>query len=87
MILCVQNNYYNALNLFCLLTTVSTGHRRMEVHWAGIVAIVVFYLVILAVGIWAARKSKQTGTNPDSEDVMLAGRNIGAVVGVFTMTG
>lgn len=53
----------------------------------GLVAIIVFYLLILAVGIWAGRKSKTSGAEADSEDVMLAGRNIGLVVGVFTMTG
>lgn len=56
----------------------------MVVHWGGLVAIVVFYVLILAVGLWAARKTKgQT----DPEEVMVAGRNIGVVVGVFTMTG
>lgn len=50
---------------------------------SGLVAIIVFYLLILLVGMWAARKS--TGT--DTDDVMLAGRNIGVFVGIFTMTG
>ncbi|KAJ8025463.1 High-affinity choline transporter 1 [Holothuria leucospilota] len=55
----------------------------MVVHWGGLVAIVVFYVLILAVGLWAARKTKgQT----DPEEVMVAGRNIGVVVGIFTMT-
>ncbi|XP_041362801.1 high-affinity choline transporter 1-like [Gigantopelta aegis] len=58
----------------------------MSVHIAGIAAIVVFYLIILGVGLWAARKAKQTGSTASSEDVMLAGRNIGAVIGIFTMT-
>ena len=59
----------------------------MSVNVVGLIAIIVFYILILAVGLWAARKSKTTGQNPDSEDVMLAGRNIGLMVGVFTMTG
>ncbi len=50
----------------------------------GVVAIVVFYVLILLVGLWAGRKLK---SNADSEEVMLAGRNIGVIVGVFTMTG
>lgn len=50
----------------------------------GLVAIIVFYLLILFVGIWAGRKAKP---GDDSEDVMLAGRNVGMVVGIFTMTG
>ncbi|XP_071827919.1 high-affinity choline transporter 1-like [Apostichopus japonicus] len=55
----------------------------MAAHWGGIVAIALFYLLILTVGLWAARKTKgQT----DSEEVMVAGRNIGVIVGIFTMT-
>ena len=55
----------------------------------GLCAVIVFYLVILGVGIWAGRKqkTKADGGGPDSEQVMLAGRNIGTVVGIFTMTG
>lgn len=59
----------------------------MTVHVPGVIAIVFFYLLILAVGIWASRKSKSSEKNADSEEVMLAGRNIGLMVGVFTMTG
>ena len=55
----------------------------------GIVAIVVFYLLILAVGIWAGRKSdaSKNADGQQTEEVMLAGRNIGTLVGIFTMTG
>lgn len=59
----------------------------MAIHVPGLIAIIVFYLLILVVGIWAGRKVKQTGADANSENVMLAGRNIGIVVGVFTMTG
>lgn len=52
---------------------------------AGVVSIVLFYLLILAVGIWAGRK-KEEG-NDSEEEVMLAGRSIGLFVGIFTMTG
>lgn len=55
------------------------------INIAGIVSIVVFYLVILGVGIWAAKKQPEGAD--DSEDVMLAGRSIGVFVGIFTMTG
>ncbi|KAH3861209.1 high-affinity choline transporter 1-like [Dreissena polymorpha] len=59
----------------------------MAIHIPGLIAIIIFYLLILAVGIWAGRKTKnQTGKNANSENVMLAGRNIGLLVGVFTMT-
>lgn len=57
----------------------------MTINIGGIIAIVLFYLLILAVGIWAAKK-KPEGED-DADDVMLAGRSIGVFVGIFTMTG
>lgn len=59
----------------------------MVVNVIGLVAVIVFYILILAVGIIAGRKSKSTEANADSEEVMVAGRNIGLAVGIFTMTG
>ncbi len=63
----------------------------VDVNIPGVIGIVVFYLLILGVGIWAARKSRkqteQNGQMSCSEDVMLAGRDIGLFVGIFTMTG
>lgn len=50
----------------------------------GVVSIILFYLLILIVGIWAGRKRGESDTE---EEVMLAGRNIGLFVGIFTMTG
>lgn len=55
------------------------------INVAGVVSIVLFYLLILGVGIWAGRK-KEHG-NDSEEEVMLAGRSIGLFVGIFTMTG
>lgn len=55
------------------------------INISGVISIVLFYLLILGVGIWAARK-KQAG-NDSEEEVMLAGRSIGLFVGIFTMTG
>lgn len=57
----------------------------MTINIGGVVAIVIFYLLILVVGIWAAKK-KPEGED-DADDVMLAGRSIGVFVGIFTMTG
>lgn len=54
------------------------------INIAGVVSVVLFYLLILGVGIWAARK-KEVG-NDSEEEVMLAGRSIGLFVGIFTMT-
>lgn len=51
----------------------------------GVVSIVVFYILILGIGIWAGQKGK--GSDKNSEDeIILAGRNLGTAVGVFTMT-
>jgi len=58
----------------------------MVVHIGGLVAVIVFYLLILIVGIWAGRKQKSSEKSPDTEEIMLAGRNIGLLVGIFTMT-
>ncbi|XP_002735543.1 high-affinity choline transporter 1-like [Saccoglossus kowalevskii] len=55
----------------------------MTVNVVGLVAIIIFYLLILGVGLWASRKSKG---KTDCEEIMLAGRNIGLAVGIFTMT-
>uniref|UniRef100_A0A8D8R8B3 High-affinity choline transporter 1 n=1 Tax=Cacopsylla melanoneura TaxID=428564 RepID=A0A8D8R8B3_9HEMI len=51
---------------------------------AGVISIVLFYLLILIVGIWAGKKAEKG--NHSEEEVMLAGRNIGLFVGIFTMT-
>jgi high affinity choline transporter 7 len=59
----------------------------MAVFIGGLISILVFYALILAVGIWAGKKQKSTEKNPDTEEIMLAGRNIGLIVGIFTMTG
>lgn len=73
------------LTFSCLVYKVTFPSAvTMGVHVVGIVAVIVFYLMILGVGLWAARKSRG---ETDSENVMLAGRNIGILVGVFTMTG
>ncbi|XP_060599124.1 high-affinity choline transporter 1-like [Ruditapes philippinarum] len=58
----------------------------MAVNVPGLISIIVFYLLILLVGLWAARRTRQKEGKASSEHVMLAGRNIGAFVGIFTMT-
>lgn len=52
-----------------------------DINVAGVVSIVLFYLLILAIGLWAARRRKD-----NEEETMLAGRSIGMVVGTFTLT-
>ncbi|MBN3299471.1 high affinity choline transporter 1-like [Amia ocellicauda] len=61
----------------------------MAIHVEGLVAIVIFYLLILIVGIWAAWKNKNSGVSEGtdrSETIMVGGRDIGLFVGGFTMT-
>ncbi|GMT26108.1 hypothetical protein PFISCL1PPCAC_17405 [Pristionchus fissidentatus] len=61
----------------------------MAADLLGIAAIVFFYVLILIVGVWAGRKSKDAKDMVEgehTEEVMLAGRNIGTIVGIFTMT-
>ncbi|XP_017279316.1 high-affinity choline transporter 1-like [Kryptolebias marmoratus] len=61
----------------------------MTIHVEGLVAIVLFYLLILFVGIWAAWKNKNSGVGDGgerSESIMVGGRDIGLFVGGFTMT-
>ena len=55
-----------------------------EINIGGLVAIIVFYLIILGIGLWAARRRKEGHAE---EETMLAGRSIGYFVGTFTLTG
>lgn len=62
----------------------------MTIHVEGLVAIIIFYILILFVGIWAAWKNKNSGVGDGgerSESIMVGGRDIGLFVGGFTMTG
>lgn len=62
----------------------------MAVNVLGVLGIVIFYIVILVIGIWAARARNRKKQPDDLEDetkeVILAGRSIGMFVGAFTMT-
>lgn len=60
----------------------------MAFHVEGLIAIIVFYLLILLVGIWAAWRTKNSGSAEErSEAIIVGGRDIGLLVGGFTMTG
>lgn len=65
----------------------SENVQSNELNVSGLVSIIVFYLVVLAVGVWAGWKQRRenAGKETDQEEVMLAGRNIGLFVGVLTM--
>jgi high affinity choline transporter 7 len=55
----------------------------MAIFVWGFVGIVVFYVVMLGVGIWAGTKQR----DHSEEEVVLAGRNLGTVVGFLTLIG
>ena len=62
-----------------------------DLNVAGLISIILFYLVILGIGVFAAWKKNKGAKNASSveeetNEVILAGRSIGLVVGAFTMT-
>ena len=59
----------------------------MAVNIAGLVIVVILYLAILVVGIWAAWRNRKKGGNSRSEIIMVARRDIGFLLGSFTITG
>ncbi|XP_063300694.1 high affinity choline transporter 1 [Pelobates fuscus] len=59
----------------------------MGFHVEGLIAIIIFYLAILFVGIWAAWRTKNSrGDGDPREGIIVGGRDIGLLVGAFTMT-
>ncbi|XP_033933319.1 high-affinity choline transporter 1-like, partial [Pseudochaenichthys georgianus] len=61
----------------------------MAVNIPGLIAMVIFYLLVLGTGIWASFKSKreQKRSAATGMDMALLGnRSISLVVGIFTMT-
>ncbi|XP_068165777.1 high affinity choline transporter 1-like [Antennarius striatus] len=61
----------------------------MAVNIPGLIAMVVFYIFVLGIGIWASVKAKKMRRNTLSRQVeilFLANRSIGLIMGIFTMT-
>lgn len=61
----------------------------MALNIPGVVVVLLFYILILGTGVWAAQKSRKAErkSNGDRTEVVLLGeRRINLVVGVFTMT-
>ncbi|XP_035533756.1 high-affinity choline transporter 1-like [Morone saxatilis] len=61
----------------------------MALHIPGLIMMVVFYLLVLGIGIWASVKSKKMEKNTFTGQIevsFLANRKVSLVVGVFTMT-
>jgi len=62
-----------------------TSDSEMGINIPGLISIIIFYLVVLLIGIWAGWRQRKSSETTDQETVMLAGRNIGLFVGVLTM--
>ncbi|XP_069115541.1 high affinity choline transporter 1-like isoform X2 [Argopecten irradians] len=59
----------------------------MALNVPGLLVLLVFYIIIFLVGLYAARRRKNTNGGKETlESSIVAGRSIGAVVGIFTMT-
>ncbi|XP_075886354.1 high affinity choline transporter 1-like [Nelusetta ayraudi] len=61
----------------------------MTSNWPELLVMGVFYLMVLATGIWASRKAKQEEKKcpaRSSEVTMVGGRNLNIWVSIFTMT-
>lgn len=62
----------------------------MALNVPGLVATLIFYVLVLAIGVWASVKSRrdEARTQARHADMALLGnRRISLVVGVFTTTG
>ncbi|KAG7202181.1 hypothetical protein KM043_015861 [Ampulex compressa] len=56
----------------------------MGVYVIGVVGVIVFYIAVLAVGVWAAA-SKRKKAQQGQDDMILANRGLGPLLGVFTL--
>ena len=66
------------------------NQSTMAINIPGLIAMVVFYLLVLGTGIWASFKSKREQKKSAATGVemtLLGNRNINWVVGMFTLTG
>ncbi|XP_062404335.1 high-affinity choline transporter 1-like isoform X3 [Sardina pilchardus] len=59
----------------------------MALNIPGLIAMIGFYVAVLATGIWASKKAKaKTTSGTVTEVVMLGERSINLAIGIFTMT-
>ena len=70
-------------------TTMDPSEELSEtgINVSGLISIIVFYLIVLAIGVWAGWRQRRFQREENQETVMLAGRNIGLFVGILTMGG
>lgn len=68
----------------------ASSNLIMAVNIPGLIVIIIFYLLVLATGIWASFKSKRKQKKcaaTELEMALLGNRSINWAVGIFTMTG
>ncbi|XP_026828262.1 high-affinity choline transporter 1-like isoform X1 [Ooceraea biroi] len=56
----------------------------MGVYVTGVIGVIVFYVAVLGVGVWAAAFKKRKAAR-GQDDMMLANRRLGPLLGVFTL--
>ncbi|XP_017880185.1 high-affinity choline transporter 1-like [Ceratina calcarata] len=56
----------------------------MGVYVLGLVGVILFYIAVLVVGIWAGATKKKKARD-GQESIILANRNLGPVLGIFTL--
>ena len=66
--------------------------KEASLNTSGLISLCIFYLIVLGIGVWAGWKQRreiksQGRTEVRQEDVMVAGRNMGYIVGILTMAG
>ncbi|MEE6472989.1 hypothetical protein FKM82_009806 [Ascaphus truei] len=60
----------------------------MALNVPGLIAVIIFYSITLATGLWAAWKAKKSEKNKTQTEIaIVGGRNLNIFVGLFTTTG
>ncbi|XP_025075795.1 high-affinity choline transporter 1-like isoform X4 [Pogonomyrmex barbatus] len=58
----------------------------MGVYVTGVIGVIVFYIAVLGVGVWAAAfKRRQAAQGHMQDDMMLANRRLGPLLGILTL--
>jgi hypothetical protein len=69
------------------MSSLDTSFIHTQLNIPGLIGIIVFYGIVFGVGIFASFRRRHAKKSSDSEDVMLASRNMNEVIGVFTLAG
>lgn len=64
-----------------------TGYHRDKLQWAGLFTVIGLYVIVFIIGIYASWKTKFWAKKTSVDELMLANRNIGPILGTFTLTG